>query len=416
MNSAMLLPWVALLTPLTVIAWTLGSQRAHRRWLDRWFGATLLSFAALALLDLLSRHGALDPATLTVATHVAYQLMTLGVISFLLLAVHGFRPLQLWVVGVQAVLGLALAAPLVPMTNQPSAWVIVNVSCAVVLLLTLVHALLTRRAGAPGWMVLMAALASLDVMLDDFDDAAGGVIAASWSQVLLTLILLALWLACTRSLGKRVPRDRRAPAALDRQRLAQDLHDGVGSHLTSIISALDAGSARERSTAAQLQECLVELKLLVDGMATDASLLSLMASLRYRIEPLLQTARIRMHWSVADEALLDSVRGDAARHVLNLTQEALANVLRHSGADRVEITCCMHKGEQALLLEVTDNGVGLREGSAAGLAARQLGKGLRGMQARAHQLGGQLMIESAPQRGTRVRALVPLSCLQTEEA
>ncbi|MBS0303159.1 MAG: histidine kinase, partial [Proteobacteria bacterium] len=123
-----------------------------------------------------------------------------------------------------------------------------------------------------------------------------------------------------------------------------------------------------------------------------------------------------MHWSVADEALLDSVRGDAARHVLNLTQEALANVLRHSGADRVEITCCMHKGEQALLLEVTDNGVGLREGSAAGLAARQLGKGLRGMQARAHQLGGQLMIESAPQRGTRVRALVPLSCLQTEEA
>ena len=69
MNSAMLLPWVALLTPLTVIAWTLGSQRAHRRWLDRWFGATLLSFAALALLDLLSRHGALDPATLTVATH-----------------------------------------------------------------------------------------------------------------------------------------------------------------------------------------------------------------------------------------------------------------------------------------------------------------------------------------------------------
>ena len=104
-----------------------------------------------------------------------------------------------------------------------------------------------------------------------------------------------------------------------------------------------------------------------------ASVLSLLASLRYRVEPLLQTARIRMHWMVADDALLDSVRGDAARHILNLTQEALANVLRHSGADRVEITCCMHKGEQALMLEIADNGVGLRDGSAAGLAARQLG-------------------------------------------
>ncbi len=415
MNSAMLLPWVALLTPLTVIGWTLGSQRGRRRRLDRWFGATLLSFAALALLDLWSPSSTLDPDTLTVVSHVAYQLMALGVILFLLHTVQGLRPLQLGVVGLQAALGLVLATHVAPFEHPPLAWAAVNVVCASVLLLTLVRAVLVRRAGASGWMVLMAALASLNVMLGDFDDAAGGAMGTSWSQVLLTLILLALWLACTRGVGRRRPHGQRAATGLDRQRLAQDLHDGVGSHLTSIISALDAGSARERSTAALLQECLVELKLLVDGMATDASVLSLLASLRYRVEPLLQTARIRMHWMVADEALLDSVRGDAARHILNLTQEALANVLRHSGADRVEITCCMHKGEQALMLEIADNGVGLRDGSAAGLAARQLGKGLRGMQARAHQLGGRLTIESAPQQGTRVRAWVPLSCLQTEE-
>ena len=66
MNSAMLLPWVALLTPLTVIGWTLGSQRGRRRRLDRWFGATLLSFAALALLDLWSPSSTLDPDTLYV--------------------------------------------------------------------------------------------------------------------------------------------------------------------------------------------------------------------------------------------------------------------------------------------------------------------------------------------------------------
>lgn len=95
MNSAMLLPWVALLTPLTVIGWTLGSQRGRRRRLDRWFGATLLSFAALALLDLWSPSSTLDPDTLTVVSHVAYQLMALGVILFLLHTVQGLRPLQL---------------------------------------------------------------------------------------------------------------------------------------------------------------------------------------------------------------------------------------------------------------------------------------------------------------------------------
>ena len=172
MNSAMLLPWVALLTPLTVIGWTLGSQRGRRRRLDRWFGATLLSFAALALLDLWSPSSTLDPDTLTVVSHVAYQLMALGVILFLLHTVQGLRPLQLGVVGLQAALGLVLATHVAPFEHPPLAWAAVNVVCASVLLLTLVRAVLVRRAGASGWMVLMAALASLNVMLGDFDDAA----------------------------------------------------------------------------------------------------------------------------------------------------------------------------------------------------------------------------------------------------
>jgi signal transduction histidine kinase len=161
---------------------------------------------------------------------------------------------------------------------------------------------------------------------------------------------------------------------LDRQRLAQDLHDGVGSHLTSIISALDAGTPKERSTAALLQECLVELKLLVDGMDEDATVLSLLASLRYRIEPLLSAAHIRLHWAVADDEELERVTGDTARHVLHLTQEALANVLRHSGADQVSITCCISKAQQALLLEINDNGVGLHEPAGEAPGQRACGK------------------------------------------
>ena len=415
MNNTALLPWVALLLALALAGYALGlGARRHRR-LDAVFGGTALAFAALALLGLAANYGWMSPPALLPLTQVMYQLMTLGVIVFLLVAAHGWRPLQQVIVAAQAVLGLGLIALAPAPLGHLPAWAIVNIVCATLLLLSLAYALLVRHAGAPAWMVMLAALASLNVMLNDFRAAEGGALSASWSQVLLLLILLALWLTRTRRIRAMAPPGQH-PMPLDRQRLAQDLHDGVGSHLTTIISALDAGTAKERTTAALLQECLVELKLLVDGMDEEASVLSLLASLRYRIEPLLTAANIRLHWSVADDDDLERVTGDTARQVLHLTQEALANVLRHSGADRVAITCCVSKAQQALLLEINDNGIGLRDVPGRQARQRPCGKGLRGMRARAHQLGGQLSIESAPHRGTRLRMLVPLACLETEEA
>ncbi|MBN9406581.1 MAG: hypothetical protein J0I00_14325 [Burkholderiales bacterium] len=415
MDFSLLLPWVAMLSSLALAGYALARGVHRRRRLDIVFGVTALAFAALAVLDLAAAYGWIGPSTRRPLTQLAYQLMTLGVIVFLLLAARGWRPPQQLIVGAQAVLGLALIvrAP-APLGSMP-AWALFNLLCATVLLMSMVYALVSRRAGAPVWMAMVAALASLNVMVGDFQVAKDGVLSASWSQVLLLLILLALWLACTRRVRAFAPPGPAAPA-LDRQRLAQDLHDGVGSHLTSIISALDAGTAKERSTAALLQECLVELKLLVDGMDEQASVLSLLASLRYRIEPLLSAAHIRLHWAVADDEELERVTGDTARQVLHLTQEALANVLRHSGADQVSITCCVSKAQQSLMLEINDNGVGLPEPADAPAGQRPCGKGLRGMRARAHQLGGQLLIESAPHRGTRLRMLVPLMSLETEES
>ena len=102
--------------------------------------------------------------------------------------------------------------------------------------------------------------------------------------------------------------------------------------------------------------------------------------------------------------------------IFDISKEALANVLRHSGADQVAIACCINKAQQALMLEINDNGIGLPGQQGAQPGQHPCGKGLRGMRARAHQLGGQLQIESTPHRGTRVRMLVPLMSLQTEES
>ena len=159
---------------------------------------------------------------------------------------------------------------------------------------------------------------------------------------------------------------------------------------------------------------MAELKLLVDGMDADASLLSHLASLRYRMQPLLAVAGIDLEWQIADEPALESVQGDAALQFLRLAQEALANVVRHSGANRVVLTCCHVKAQQALMLEVADNGVGMPTGLRTVhpdtfSEGESLGKGMRSMARRAARLGGLLVVEGVHGQGTRIRLLVPMA-------
>jgi signal transduction histidine kinase len=92
--------------------------------------------------------------------------------------------------------------------------------------------------------------------------------------------------------------------------------------------------------------------------------------------------------------------------VLRVTQEALANAVRHADADR--ITVRLRACEDLLVLEITDNGHGFD------VAARQetaVGLGLGAMRDRVTEHGGQLSVDSAPGTGTRVRACFPLAPL-----
>ncbi|MEI2747006.1 MAG: hypothetical protein V9G22_17120 [Ottowia sp.] len=168
-----------------------------------------------------------------------------------------------------------------------------NIAGSTALVLMLAHGL-WRHGATRGWTVLLVAIAALGVMLTDLPSASGGAIGTSWAQLLFTPILFVLWLTLTRRVvGARRPRLgtagwRRWSASNWRR----SLHDGVGSQLTTIISALDHGSPQERATAAALQEALIDLKLLVDGVDEEASVVSLLANLRYRTRPLLEAAGI----------------------------------------------------------------------------------------------------------------------------
>lgn len=194
-------------------------------------------------------------------------------------------------------------------------------------------------------------------------------------------------------------------AGHERRRIAQELHDGVGSQLVGILASLDRRQERERELASLLEQCLLDVKILVDAIDdADESVIDVLGRLRYRVQPALERLGITLHWSVPPGGPLETIRGDRSRQVLRVAQEALANAMRHSMATGIWLRCELDPTGRALLLDIRDNGAGFDV-----RARDQRGRGMAGMRRRAAAVGGVLEIDSVRGQGTHVRLTMPLS-------
>jgi len=199
----------------------------------------------------------------------------------------------------------------------------------------------------------------------------------------------------------------------ERARIARELHDSISQELFS-LSVLAGGLRRALPPGSRvLTEVETMERTAGDTMREMQSLLLALrpvaleeVGLASAIEGICRAYTQRL--GVQVQAELDPVTLEPALEhaVLRVTQEALANAVRHADADRVTVR--LRAGEDRVVLEITDSGRGFD------VAARQqsaVGLGLRTMRDRVAEHGGQLTIDSAPGAGTRV-----LACFRTEPA
>lgn len=203
-------------------------------------------------------------------------------------------------------------------------------------------------------------------------------------------------------------------AAEERNRLARDIHDSVGHHLTVVAVQLE----KARRVGAQ------------DRGAADNALSHAQAASRSALAEVRRSvAALRVPtatgFSLSDElrALADKVRSDGLVVDLDITgseedrpyrvlvgcyrvaQECLTNVRKHAFAGRVEVS--LRFDGRGVTLTVADDGRGFRPGPAADEPPlRGGGFGLRGMRERMAEIGGSLSVRSTPGRGTTVVATV----------
>ena len=85
----------------------------------------------------------------------------------------------------------------------------------------------------------------------------------------------------------------------ERSRILRDMHDGVGSHISTAMRQLQSGRANSDEVLQTLRDSLDQLKLSIDAMhLPPGDITALLANLRYRLEPRLKACGIELEWAV----------------------------------------------------------------------------------------------------------------------
>ena len=204
---------------------------------------------------------------------------------------------------------------------------------------------------------------------------------------------------------------RQELAALEeRHRLARELHDAVkqqvfaaGMQLAVVRHYLKTDPEQARAALRQAEALLRQAQQELTGLIRElrpASLQGrgLVPALQEYLKNWQQQTGIRAELQVQGQRALPL---EVEQALFRVVQEALANVARHSAADTVTVR--LHWEEAGIVLQIWDNGVGFDP-----KAVRGRGLGLSTMAERVQNLGGTWDLDSAPGRGTRIRAYLPL--------
>jgi signal transduction histidine kinase len=193
-------------------------------------------------------------------------------------------------------------------------------------------------------------------------------------------------------------------------RLGKEIHDSIGQPLIGLKLALYRfQELREREPEVSLEEINTRVDEMIDSIRRLSHNLRPAAGDKWSLKDALEnhfrrleiqgelTVHFMNHFS--DHELSRVIQTVAFR----IIQESLDNVLRHAKAHEADVTVDSNNGD--LLIQVDDRGAGFDPSAPVGGGAI----GLKTMRERTELAGGTLTVDSAPGRGTRISAVLPLT-------
>ena len=202
----------------------------------------------------------------------------------------------------------------------------------------------------------------------------------------------------------------------ERRAIAQSLHDDTGQALSMLIIHLDRIDERIQPDQKNLKIQVADARALASNSLTE--LRRILSGLRPAIlDDLGLVPAIRWYARTNLEGIGVTVVVKAPSVPLELSpaitttlfrivQEAVNNIVRHAGAGSVTIV--LQLNGESIQLRVEDDGCGFDPNDASRDAVELQRLGLLGIRERAELLGGEIQIESAPEKGTRLQVSIPL--------
>lgn len=200
-------------------------------------------------------------------------------------------------------------------------------------------------------------------------------------------------------------------SAREQRRIGQDLHDGLGQHLTGIafmakvhekkLAETDPAAAAETAKLVRLvNEAVHKTRELARGLLPVMSdTQGLMSALQMWADEVADIYGISCRFECTSPVLVRDIT--ISTHLYHIAQEAVNNAIKHGGAKNIVIRLSIENGSGAL--QIVDDGMGIpeeRQGSQ--------GMGLQIMTYRSAMIGGRLEISRNAERGTTVRCVFPM--------
>lgn len=201
----------------------------------------------------------------------------------------------------------------------------------------------------------------------------------------------------------------------EQRRIGQDLHDGLGQHLTGIAfmskvleQKLSEESVPESTDAGKIvrlvNDAIRRTKELSRGLLPVVSEAhGLMSALKQRAGELEDLFQIRCHFECHEPVLIDDV--NLATHLYHVAQEAVNNAIRHGKSKNIVIELTNKQGIGELTIQ--DDGDGFPKKPVS-----QPGVGLSIMNYRADMVGGSLKVQANEGRGVTVTCMFPIRSIE----
>ena len=206
---------------------------------------------------------------------------------------------------------------------------------------------------------------------------------------------------------------RKAAITEERNRMAREIHDTLAQGFTGVLIQLQAAkqvlngshldATRHLDSAMALARAgLTEARRSVQGLRPQ--LLrdgNLATALEHLVRHLSTESLGRIEFT--SEGDFHPMSSDIESNLLRISQEAVTNAMKHSGASEITVRLCAEP--ESVQLTIQDNGAGFDPH----VSTLSRGFGLISMQERADRIGGELTILTKPGAGTRVHLLLPLA-------